>query len=53
MVIIPTFTLTVPNNGPLIINFDKPLMAIGGLDIITAGTPGVVDLWIDADVAES
>lgn len=51
MVIWPTFTLTVPTTGPLKVFFDKPIRVNGGIDIITAGTPGVVCVMIEMDLA--
>lgn len=47
-ILIPPFTLIVPADGlPNInVNFERPQRAVGGIDIITAGTPGAVDVQI-------
>lgn len=48
-VLIPAFTLTVPTNGiPInsLLNLQEPLLMENGMDIITAGTPGVVSIWM-------
>ena len=45
--LVPAFTLTVV--PPIIIKFDEPVPMRGGIDLVTAGTPGVVDVWTAID----
>ena|SRR5256885_12326635 len=52
MIFVPPFTLGIPSTGPLIIKFDKPILARSGIDIVTSGTAGVVDVWIDGDPSQ-
>jgi len=48
-ILIPTTAaLTVPTTGVPNVSllWDEPILFTGGIDIITAGTPGVVDVWL-------
>lgn len=49
-VLIPAFTLSVPTDGKanILLNLEQdfPLPMDGGIDIITAGTPGVASVWM-------
>ncbi len=47
-VLIPTFTLAVPSDGNpnVLLNFKESILMSGGIDIVTAGTPGVVSVWL-------
>ncbi len=48
-ILIPAFTLALPTDGKvnILLNLEQdfPLPMDGGIDIITAGTPGVVSGW--------
>jgi hypothetical protein len=40
-------TLALPGDGlPVKVHFDESLYMDAGIDIVTAGTPGVVDVWL-------
>jgi hypothetical protein len=49
-ILIPAFTLTLPTDGKvnILLNLEQdfPLPMDGGIDVITAGTPGVVSVWM-------
>jgi len=47
-ILVPTTTLTVPSTGAPNVSllWDEPIIMTSGIDIITGGTPGVVDVWI-------
>lgn len=47
-ILIPQYTLTVPTNGAPNTNllWDEPVIMTGGVDLVTTGTPGVVDVWV-------
>jgi hypothetical protein len=46
-VLVQPITLSVPATGTnLSQTVEEPLVMTGGIDIITGGTPGVVDVWI-------
>ncbi len=48
-ILVPLTTLAVPTTPtPVIIHFDDPIVMEGGIDVVTAGTPGVVNVWVTA-----
>jgi hypothetical protein len=54
-VLISPFTLIVPADGLPNINvaYDRPQRAVDGIDIITAGTAGVVDVQIGCQTIDA
>ncbi len=48
LILIPSFTLTVPTTGlPIILQFEEPILMTGGIDIVTAGTTaGTLDVFM-------
>ncbi len=51
LTLIPETTLAAPSTpAAIILNFQEPVRMEGGIDIVTAGTPGELATWINAVV---